>query len=68
MLDAVEAFLIGNASTAQASMTLNGRQISRWSLPDLTQWRDRLKAEVRIEEQGARAGVGRQIKVRLGRA
>jgi len=68
MLDAVEAFLIGNASTAQASMTLNGRQISRWSLPDLTKWRDQLRAEVRTEEQGSNAGLGRNIKVRFGRA
>lgn len=68
MLDAIEAFLIGNASTAQASMSLNGRQISRWSLAELTQWRDQLRAEVRAEEQGSRAGVGRNIKVRFGRA
>ena len=68
MLDAVEAFLIGNASTAQASMSLNGRQISRWSLAELAKWRDQLRAEVRTEENSASAGKGRQIKVRIGRA
>lgn len=68
MLDAVDAFLIGNASTAQASMQLNGRSIARWSLAELVQWRDRLRQEVRIEEQGDTAGMGRNIKVRFGRA
>jgi hypothetical protein len=68
MLDAINAFLIGNASTAQQSMALNGRQIARWPLAELTQWRDRLKAEVRTEEQGEKAGLGRNIKVRFGRA
>jgi hypothetical protein len=68
MLDAINAFLIGNASTAQASMTIGGRQISRWPLEELRKWRTELKAEVRTEEQGGAAGRGRQIKVRLGRA
>jgi hypothetical protein len=68
MLDAINAFLIGNASTAQASMSIAGRQISRWSLAELTAWRDKLKIEVRTEEQGVSAGRGRNIKVRFGRA
>lgn len=63
-LDAVEAFLEGNASTAQASMAIQGRSISRWSLPDLAAWRDKLRQEVRIEEGGGIAGTGRNIKVR----
>jgi hypothetical protein len=66
-LEAVEAFLEGNASTAQASMTLQGRSIARWSLAELTQWREKLRAEVKVEEQGERAGLGRNIKVRYGR-
>lgn len=66
-LDAVEAFLEGNASTAQASMSIAGRSISRWSLPELQQFRQDLQQEVRTEEQGARAGLGRNIKVRFGR-
>jgi hypothetical protein len=68
MLDAVEAFLIGNASTAQASMSLGGRQISRWSLAELTKWRDQLRAEVRSEERAGTKGKGRDIKVRFSRA
>jgi hypothetical protein len=67
-LAAVEAFLEGNATTAQASMSINGRAISRWTLAELRQWRDQLRGEVRAEEQGANAGLGRDIKVRLLRA
>lgn len=66
-LDAVECFLAGNASTAQASMTINGRSISRWTLQELRQWRDQLRAEVRAEEAGEAAGLGRNIKARFGR-
>ena len=67
-LEAVEAFLEGNATTAQQSMSIQGRSISRWSLADLKQFRLDLRAEVRAEEQGDRAGLGRNIKVRFGRA
>lgn len=67
-LEAVEAFLEGNASTAQASMSLGGRSLSRWSLAELQQWRNDLRQEVRTEEAGANAGLGRNIKVRFGRA
>lgn len=66
-LEAVEAFLEGNASTAQASMSVAGRQISRWSLEELTKWRDKLKTEVASEDQGSSAGRGRDIKVRFAR-
>ena len=64
-LDAVEAFLEGNASTAQASMSLAGRQISRWSITELTAWRDKLRGEVRAETDPANSGKGRDIKVRF---
>lgn len=67
-LDAVEAFLEGNATTAQQSMNIAGRSISRWSLGELTQFRNELRAEVRTEEQGSNAGLGRNIKVRYGRS
>jgi hypothetical protein len=66
-LEAIEAFLEGNATTAQASMSINGRSLSRWSLSELRQWRDQLRGEVRTEEQGSNAGLGRNIKVRYGR-
>lgn len=66
-LAAIEAFLEGNATTAQASMSVGGHSISRWTLAELIEWRRKLRAEVRIEEQGRNAGVGRHIKVRFGR-
>ena len=66
-LEAVEAFLEGNATTAQASVSIGGRSISRWSLPELTAFRNQLRQEVRTEEQGEQAGLGRDIRVRFGR-
>lgn len=66
-LDAIEAFLEGNATTAQQSMNIAGRSISRWSLGELTQFRNELRAEVRTQEQGSNAGLGRDIRVRLSR-
>lgn len=66
-LEAIEAFLEGNASTAQAAMSIAGRSISRWSLAELSQFRKELRGEVRSEEQGSNAGLGRDIKVRMSR-
>ena len=65
-LDAIEAFLEGNATTAQQAISIAGRSISRWSMPELMQFRNELRAEVRTEEQAEQAGVGRDIKVRFG--
>lgn len=65
-LDAVEAFIEGNASTAQQSIQIGGRSLSRWAMPDLLQLRNELRAEVRREEQGSDAGLGRDIRVRHG--
>lgn len=65
-LDAVEAFLEGNATTAQQSISIAGRSISRWSLSELMQLRDQLRGEVRTEDHGSNAGLGRDIKVRYG--
>lgn len=65
-LDAVEAFLEGNATTAQQSMSIAGRSISRWSIAELMQFRAQLRGEVRTEEHGSNAGLGRDIKVRYG--
>jgi len=65
-LDAVEAFIEGNATTAQQSMSIAGRSISRWSISELMQLRSELRGEVRTEEQGSSAGLGRDIKVRYG--
>lgn len=65
-LEAVEAFLENNATTAQASMSIQGRSISRWALPDLIDWRNKLKAEVTAEDSKAK-GRGRDIRVRFVR-
>ncbi len=66
-LDAIEATLEGKASSDQLAMSINGRSISRIPLPELTQWRTQLRQEVKTEEGGSNAGLGRYIKVRLGR-
>jgi len=68
VLDALEATLEGRASTDQMSMSLAGRSISRMSPSELMDWRDRMRAEVRTQEQGDKAGLGRDIRVRYGRA
>jgi hypothetical protein len=66
-LDAVEAFIEGNATTAQQAISIAGRSISRYPLTELLQLRSQLRGEVRTEEQGENAGLGRDIKVRYGR-
>ena len=66
-LDAVEATLEGRATRDQSAMSIAGRQVSRIPLPELMSLREKLRAEVRIEEQGAKAGLGRNIRVRLRR-
>lgn len=66
-LDAVEATLEGRATSDHTSMSINGRSISRMTPLELMDWRDRLRAEVRTEEQAEKAGLGRNIKVRFGR-
>lgn len=64
-LDAIEATLLGRASSDQLNMTINNRSIGRTPLNELTQWRETLRAEVRAEEAGSKAGLGRRIKTRL---
>jgi hypothetical protein len=67
-LDALEATLEGKATSDQLAMSINGRSISRIPLPELLEWRNKLRGEVRTEEGGNDAGLGRNIKVRFGRA
>lgn len=67
-LEALECTLKGRATSDQLAMAINGRSISRIPIPELLKWRDTLKAEVAAEKRGDRAGLGRQIKVRLYRA
>lgn len=67
LLDALNATLLGRATSDQLAMSINGRSLSRTPLPELRKWRDQLKQEVKIEEQGEKAGLGRNIKVRFAR-
>jgi hypothetical protein len=67
-VEAIECFLEGNASTAQASMSIGGRSISRWSLAELRDFRKDLLAEIAAESQTASNGRGRNIKARYVRS
>jgi hypothetical protein len=67
-LEAIECFLAGNATTAQASMQLRDRSISRWSIKELNEWRDKLRGEVAGEDGAATGGRGRLIKVQITHA
>jgi hypothetical protein len=67
LLDALNATLLGRATSDQLAMSINGRSLSRTPLPELREWRDQLKQEVRTEEQGEKAGLGRNVKVRFSR-
>lgn len=70
-LAAVEAYLADAGNLAAASYQIAGRQLSRYSLPDLMATRDRLKAEVAREQAAARLAAGlpdrRRVFVRFGR-
>lgn len=66
-LDALEATLEGRASADQMAMTINGRSISRMSIPDLRAWRAELRQEVTTQEKASVPGKGRDIRVRFGR-
>jgi hypothetical protein len=66
-LDAIEAALEGKASQDQLSMSVGGRSIARIPPKDLMDWRDRLRSEVRAEEQSETSGKGRVIKARFDR-
>lgn len=66
-LDAVEATLEGRATSDQLATTIRDRSISRIPLPELMALRDKLRQEVRTEEKGEAAALGRNIKVRFNR-
>ena len=57
-LDALEATLAGTATTDQGSYAIEGVSISRMPLPDMIQWRDRLRAEVNRQEHAERLAKG----------
>lgn len=67
MLDALNATLLGRASSDQLAMTIGGRSLSKIPLPELIAWRDRLTSEVSTEEKGAKAGLSRHLKSRFSR-
>jgi hypothetical protein len=67
-LDALNDFLEGKASNAQQSVTINGRSLSTYTLPELREWQQTLEARVRTEEGGPAAGGRRTLKLRFGRA
>jgi hypothetical protein len=68
MLDAVEATLLGRATSDQLAMSINGRSLSRIPLMELKDWRAQLRQEVATAEGRNAGGKGRRIKVRLTRA
>ena len=66
-LDAIQAVLQAKASFDQASMSLNGRSISRYSIAELLPWEDKYKALYAQEVKAERiaAGLGHSGKVRI---
>jgi hypothetical protein len=66
-LEAVEAFLEGNASTAQQAMTIQRRSVSRWSLAELANGATSWQREFESTRAGRSGWRGRNIKVRFGR-
>jgi hypothetical protein len=67
-LEAIECTLEGRATSDQLAMQIKDRSISHIPIPELMDLRDRIRQEVRAEDHGSKAGIGRNIKVRLGRA
>lgn len=65
-LDAVEATIEGKATTAQQSFSIASRTVSSYTLAELWQLKKDLEAQVRAEESGSKAGLGRRIKIRFG--
>lgn len=69
-LDAVEAYLADPNNIAAAQYEIAGRQLRRYTLPELWAHRDRLRLEVLREEQAERLAVGlpdrRRVLVRFG--
>lgn len=64
-LDAVNATLLGRASSDQMQVTYNGRSIMRLTVKELLAWRAQLQQEVAVED-GEDTGAGRQVRVAYG--
>lgn len=69
-LEAVEAYLADPNNIAAAQYEIAGRQLRRYTLPELWAHRDRLRLEVLREEQAERLAAGlpdlRRVFVRFG--
>ncbi len=59
-LDAIEATLVGKASTDQLGYSINGRSLSRMSPTELREWRAAYRAEVAEETAAEEAEQGRK--------
>lgn len=57
-LDAIEATIEGTASKTQASYSIEGRSLSRWSFDELVMLRDKYRAKYKRELNAARAKKG----------
>lgn len=68
LLDAVESALEKRATRDQLAMSVAGRSISRHTLKELIELRDKLRSEVASEEASNSGGKGRDILVRMRRA
>jgi hypothetical protein len=64
-LDAVMATIEGRATSDQQSFSIRDRTVSRMTYMELSQMKKDLEAQVRTEEAGAKAGLGRRLKVRF---
>lgn len=64
-LDALEATILGKASTDQLSVSINGRSISNMKPEDLIKWRDLYKSEYAREQkaEAIKNGTGVSSKI-----
>lgn len=63
VLTAIEALLEGKATQDQASYSIAGRSLSKYSIPELLAWRDKYKGELRRLER-ADQGLGSTVKIK----
>lgn len=66
-LDAINALIEGKATADQASMSIAGRSLSRYSVDEILKWKSHYEALVGREEQAADISLGRgsRGKVRI---
>jgi hypothetical protein len=66
-LEAVESAIEGKASSAQLSFSIGTRTVASYTIAELWQLRKDLQQEVRTQQAGAAAGLGRKLQIRVGR-